>query len=116
MNAREWLTTGDGDRVTTDKVMADLRMLAADTEQLLKATAGQTGDQIAQVRARAEESLQGARLRITGLQDAAVASTRAAGRAVDGYVHANPWQTMAICGVVGLAVGFVLSAGWGSDS
>ena len=116
MSAREWLTAANGDRATTDKVMADLRMLAADTEQLLKATAGQTGDQITHVRARAEESLQGARLRITGLQDAAVAGTKAAGRAVDGYVHANPWQTMAICGVIGLAVGFVLSAGLNSDS
>jgi ElaB/YqjD/DUF883 family membrane-anchored ribosome-binding protein len=116
MNARAWVTAADGDRGTTDKVMADLRMLAADTELLLKATAGQTGDQIAQVRARAEESLQGAKLRIAGLQDAAVASTRAAGRAVDGYVHANPWQTMAICAVAGLALGFVLSSGGGSDS
>jgi ElaB/YqjD/DUF883 family membrane-anchored ribosome-binding protein len=57
MNAREWVTGAAGDRVTGDKVMADLRVLAADMEELLKATAGQTGHQVAQVRARAEESL-----------------------------------------------------------
>ena len=116
MNAREWLTTADGDRVTTDKVMADLRMLAADTEQLLKATAGQTGDQIAQVRARAEESLRAARARVADLQHVALARTRAAGRAGDAYVRANPWQVMAICAVAGIALGFLLAAGGDADS
>jgi ElaB/YqjD/DUF883 family membrane-anchored ribosome-binding protein len=116
MNAREFMTDAQGDRVTTDKLMADLRLLAADTEQLLKATAGQTGRQVAQVRARAEESLQAAKARVGELQDVALARTRAAGRAADGYVHANPWQVMAVCAVAGLVLGFVLSPGSDSDS
>jgi len=107
-----------GDRITTDKLMADLRLLATDTEQLLKATAGQTGQQVAQIRARAEESLQAAKARVGELQDLAVARTRAAGRAADGYVHANPWQVMAACAVAGLVLGFLLAPGRdsGSDS
>ena len=116
MNARESATEVRGDRVTTDKLMADLRILAADTEQLLKATANQTGQQIAQVRANAEESLRTARSRVADLQDKTLASTRAAGRATDAYVRANAWPAMAICAVAGLALGFLLAPRGDSDS
>ena len=116
MNARELATGAEGDRVTTDKLMADLRVLAADTEQLLKATADQTGQQVAQVRAKVEESLRATKARVADLQDAAVARTRAAGRATDDYVRANPWRVMAICAVAGLALGFLLALGGDSDS
>ena len=43
MNAREWATNAQVERVTADKLTADLRVLAADMEQLLRATAGETG-------------------------------------------------------------------------
>ena len=100
-----------GDRVTTDKVMADLRVLATDMEELLKATAGQTGQQVAQVRARAEESLKAVKARVAALQQVALEKTRVVGRATDDYVHANPWQVIAIGAVAGLVLGFVLTRG-----
>ena len=111
MNAREWVTGAARDRVTSDRVMADLRVLAADMEQLLKATAGQTGQQVAQVRAKAEESLATVKARVADLQHVALAKTRVAGRATDDYVHANPWQVMAIGAVAGLVLGFALTRG-----
>jgi ElaB/YqjD/DUF883 family membrane-anchored ribosome-binding protein len=87
------VTGAAGDRVTGDKVMADLRVLAADMEELLKATAGQTGHQVAQVRARAEESLAAVKARVAVLQQSALAHTRVVGRATDEYVHANPGKS-----------------------
>ena len=116
MSTRESMPVAESDRVTTDKLMADLRMLAADTEALLRATASQTGQQVAQVRARAEESLKAARVRIAEFQDVALAKARAAGQATDEYVHANPWQVIAIGAVAGLVLGFVLTRGGESDS
>ena len=115
MNAREWVTGAAGDRVTSDKVMADLRVLAADMEQLLKATAGQTGQQVAQVRAKAEESLAAVKARVGDMQHMALAKTRVVGRAADEYVHANPWQVMAIGAIVGLVLGFALTRGGDSQ-
>jgi ElaB/YqjD/DUF883 family membrane-anchored ribosome-binding protein len=119
-NARRSIATGsteptkdaEGDRGTVDRLMADLSVLATDMEQVLKATASQTGQQVTQVRAKAEESLKTARARVAEfkLQGAALAKTRAAGRATDHYVRANPWQVMAICGVVGLVLGIWLRA------
>ena len=111
MNARDWVTGAAPDRVTSEKVMADLRVLAADMEQLLKATAGQTGQQVAQVRAKAEESLATVKARVADLHHEALAKTRVAGRAADDYVHANPWQVMAIGAVAGLVLGFALTRG-----
>jgi ElaB/YqjD/DUF883 family membrane-anchored ribosome-binding protein len=116
MNAREWATDAHVERVTADKLTADLRVLAADMEQLLRAAAGETGQHITQVRARAAESLEAVKARVADLQHVAVAKTRAVGRATDEYAHANPWQVMAIGAAVGLVLGFVFSRGGASDS
>ena len=116
MNAEERVTDVEGDRVTADSFKADLRVLAADMEQLLKATASQTGQHVARARARADESLQAAKARVTVLQDAALARTRAAGRATDDYVHANPWQAMAIGAIAGFVFGLLLARGGDSDA
>jgi ElaB/YqjD/DUF883 family membrane-anchored ribosome-binding protein len=116
MNAREWVTDAEGDRVTKDKLMADLRVLAADMEQLLTATASETGQHVTQVRAKAEESLKAVKARVAGLQEVAVTKARVVGRATDDYVHANPWQGMVIGAVAGLVLGLVLARGAASDS
>jgi len=116
MNAREWMKDTQGERVTTDKLRTDLRVLANDMEQLLKATAGQTGQQIEDVRSKAEESLKTAKARVDALQEAALAKARAAGRETDRYVHANPWPVMAICAVAGIALGALLTRGAEAES
>jgi ElaB/YqjD/DUF883 family membrane-anchored ribosome-binding protein len=112
----EWAMDTEGDPVTIEKLKTDLRVLAADMEQLLKATASQTGQQVAQVRAKAEESLKLAKARVAELQDVALAKSRAAGRATDDYVRANPWQALAIGTFAGLVLGLMLTRGRDSDS
>jgi ElaB/YqjD/DUF883 family membrane-anchored ribosome-binding protein len=97
------------DRIGTDKLMADFRVLAADIDALLSATASQTGQHVAGVRARAEASLNAVKARVAELQDLAWMKTRAAGRATDVYVRANPWQVIAAGAVAGVALGFLLS-------
>jgi ElaB/YqjD/DUF883 family membrane-anchored ribosome-binding protein len=116
MDAREDLMTTDSEQVTRAKLMADLRVLASDTEQLLKATASQTGQHVAQARAQAEDSLRAARARVAHLQDLAMAKTRAVGRATDGYVRANPWQIIAVCVAAGLVLGFLAGSSRDADS
>ena len=109
MKVYEPLVDAPGSRVDAGKIMADLRMLAEDTEALLNATANQTGRHVAAVRAKADESLLAAKARISDLQKVALAKTRAAGRATDGYVHANPWQVMAVSAAAGLVIGAMLA-------
>jgi len=45
-------TEAEGGRVTTEKLMEDLKAVVADAEELLKATANQTGERIAAREAR----------------------------------------------------------------
>jgi ElaB/YqjD/DUF883 family membrane-anchored ribosome-binding protein len=47
--------------VDTDKLLKDLRTVIHDAEELLRVTAGQAGEHIAQARAKAEASQESAR-------------------------------------------------------
>ena len=95
------------EQVTKEKLMADLRAVIADAEELLRATANQTGERITAARAKAEESLKAAKARLLEEQAAMMAKTKAAAKAADEYVRAHPWQAAGIAAVVGLVVGIL---------
>ena len=95
-------------QVTTDKLMQDLRTVVEDGEALLRATAGQAGEKVAEVRARAEDSLRQAKLR---LQDAGAemdARARAAAAAADEFVHEKPWQVISVAAGVAFLIGYLI--------
>jgi len=52
------------EKVTRGKLVEDLKAVVADAEELLKASASQTGERIAAARAKAEESLKAAKARL----------------------------------------------------
>jgi ElaB/YqjD/DUF883 family membrane-anchored ribosome-binding protein len=83
--------------MTTDKLVKDLKAVVGDTEELIKATAGQGGEQIARIRARAEESVRHARERI-----------RTAGLDLDEQVREHPWAAMGVAAGVGVVLGIIL--------
>ena len=97
------------DAVTKDKLIEDLKVVAQDVEELLKATAGQAGEKIATARARAEESLRGAKTRLAEAGDEVTARARAAATAADDYVHDNPWQAIGIAAGVAFLLGCLIS-------
>ena len=92
----------------TDKLMADLRLVVADAEELLRTTAGQAGEGAAELRDRVRVSLARARDGLADAQETAVAKARAAGRAADDYVHDNPWRSIGIAAGFGLLVGLLI--------
>lgn len=92
------------ENVTTDKLMADLRTVVRDAEELLQATAGQGSAQLKELRARAEESLGAARARLQEAGDDA----RKAARDIDEQVRANPWAAVGVAAAAGLVLGLLL--------
>ena len=94
--------------VSKEQLIADFNVVVADAEALLKATANQGGEKLAEVRARAEESLRVAKARMVDAQEALLAKTRAAAKATDVYVHENPWNAVGVAAAVGLLVGFLI--------
>jgi len=97
------------DRVSADQLMDDLTTLIRDAESLLKATAAETGGKVAEVRARAEESVRQARARLAGMEEEALARVRAAAGEADQYIRGNPWQAVGIAAAVGLVLGLLIS-------
>ena len=91
--------------VTAEKLAADLRLVISDAEALLRATIGQAGDTAAAARAKMQESLESAKLKLGPLGEEAAERVRAA----DGYVRANPWQAVGIAALVGIALGLLVS-------
>jgi ElaB/YqjD/DUF883 family membrane-anchored ribosome-binding protein len=96
------------DAVSSEQLIADFKVVVADTEALLKATANQGGDKVAEVRAKAEESIKIVKDRISDAQTAMLERTRAAAKATDVYVHDNPWQAVGVGAGIGLAVGLLI--------
>lgn len=93
---------------STQKLKRDLQTVVADAEELLKATAAQTGERVEKVRARAEESLRSARVRLA--ENSAVFAQRARDAAldVDDQAHKHPWATAGIAAGVGLLLGLLI--------
>jgi ElaB/YqjD/DUF883 family membrane-anchored ribosome-binding protein len=102
-------TTAEMEQVTKAKLMEDLRTVFVDVEELLKATASQTGERITAARAKAEESLKVAKARLAEVQSVVAAQTKAAAKAADDYVRANPWQAVGISAAVGLILGMLIT-------
>jgi ElaB/YqjD/DUF883 family membrane-anchored ribosome-binding protein len=91
-----------------DKLMADLRVVVADAEELLKLTAGELGEGTAHLRERLQEGLTKAKNNMADLQGTATETAKAAGRAADDYVHDHPWRSVAIGAGVGVIVGLLI--------
>ena len=91
-----------------DKLVADLRLVVADAEELLAATAHQTGEKIAELRARMQDNLRGARIKLADAEAAVREKTRQVAKATDIYVHENPWKAIGIAAGVGVVVGLLI--------
>jgi len=92
-------------QVTTEDILEDLRAVVRDADALLRATEGQAGDKIADLRARAEESLGSARQRLSDAGARLEERARSAARSTDTYVHENPWTAVAIAAGIGYVLG-----------
>lgn len=97
--------------VSKEKLMQDLRIVVADAEDLLRATAGQAGEKVSAARERIQENLAAAKQRLAAAQDAVVARTKEAAKVTDEYVHENPWKAVGIAAGVGLVIGMLISRG-----
>lgn len=90
------------------KLVSDMRVVVADAEEILRATAGVAGEKMADLRERVGERLRDAKLRIADAEAALVDKTKAAARATDDYVNDNPWRAVGIAAGVGLLLGIVI--------
>jgi ElaB/YqjD/DUF883 family membrane-anchored ribosome-binding protein len=91
-----------------DQLIEDFKRVISDAEELIKATANQTGDKVGAVRQKAEASLQEARRKLNEMEDNIVSRTKTAAKATDQLVHDKPWQSVAVASAVGVVLGMLI--------
>ena len=94
--------------VSKEKLVADFKVVVADAEELLKATAGQAGEKMADLRAKLQDNLHRARHSLAEAQTAVAEKTRLVARATDDYVHDIPWRSIGIAAGIGLVIGLLI--------
>jgi len=95
--------------VSKQKLVADLKVVVADAEELLRATASQAGEKVSAARERIQASLATAKVKLTEAERALLEKSKVAARATDDYVRENPWQAVGIAAAAGLVLGVLIS-------
>ncbi len=94
---------------STDKLVADLRQVVVDVEELLRATAGQAGEKFQEGRERLEATLNNAKERLADFEETAIERAKEYTQEADAYVHENPWQAIGITAGVAFLLGILVS-------
>ncbi len=95
-------------QVSKEKLVADFKVVIADAEELLRATAGQAGDKIGDLRAKAQDHLASAKIKLADAEAAVVDKAKQAGRVADDYVHDNPWGAVGVAAGIGFLIGLLI--------
>jgi ElaB/YqjD/DUF883 family membrane-anchored ribosome-binding protein len=92
-----------------DKLVQDMKVVIADAEDLLRATANQAGEKISVARERIEDSLHQAKVKLAEAEAMVSERAKEAARYTDEYVHENPWRAIGVAAGIGLLLGLLIS-------
>jgi ElaB/YqjD/DUF883 family membrane-anchored ribosome-binding protein len=91
-----------------ERVLRDLKTLAHDAEDLLRATAGDLSKKATGARAHLAAALESAKATCSELQEQTIASTRAAAKRADAAIRRHPYESIGIAFGIGLLVGVLV--------
>lgn len=92
----------------TQQLVTDLKTLAADAEELVKATAAQTGDRLAEVRGKMQQTVADLKPRLVQAQTVLTEHARSAANSTDTLVREQPWAAVGVAAGVGLLLGLLI--------
>ena len=87
------------------RLAGDLKAVVRDAEELIKATAGQAGEKISDIRSRLTAALESAKATCQRLED----KTVAAAKATDRTIREHPYESVGIAFGAGLLVGVLVA-------
>ncbi len=88
-----------------EQLASDLKSVVQDAEELMKATAGQTGEKVAQVRSRLKAAIESAKATCQQWEE----KTVAAAKATDKTIRTHPYESIGIAFAAGLLVGVLVA-------
>jgi len=87
------------------RLAADLRLVVRDAEELLKATAGEAGEKVKELRSRLAKALESAKATCERLQE----KTVEAAKATDHVIREHPYESIGVAFGVGLLIGVLVA-------
>jgi ElaB/YqjD/DUF883 family membrane-anchored ribosome-binding protein len=88
-----------------ERLAGDLKAVVGDAEALMKATAGQAGEKVNEVRSRLAAALESAKATCQRLEE----KTIAAAKATDRTIREHPYESIGIAFGLGLLVGVLVA-------
>ena len=90
---------------STERLVGDLKAVARDTEDLLRASAGEVSEKAREARARLTTTLERAKESCARLEEKAIAGAKAADR----VVREHPYESAGIAFGIGLLIGVLVT-------
>jgi len=91
-------------REANEILAGDLKLVMGDAEDLLKATAGEAGEKLKEVRKRLVTAMDSAKANCARLQDKAVETTKA----TDHVIREHPYESIGVAFGLGLLIGVLV--------
>jgi ElaB/YqjD/DUF883 family membrane-anchored ribosome-binding protein len=91
-------------QLDTNRMRRDLRGIVDDVEQLAQSVAGNTGEQVDELKSRASRQLRNVGSRLAELEHGALDRTRAAGRHTRDYARSHPWVVVGCVAATVIAI------------
>jgi ElaB/YqjD/DUF883 family membrane-anchored ribosome-binding protein len=88
-----------------ERLVGDLKTVVHDAQDLMKATAGQVGDKVSEVRSRLASAVESAKETCHRLED----KTIAAAKATDKTIREHPYESIGIAFGLGLLIGVLVT-------
>ncbi len=98
----------DGETTSKERLIAYLKTLVGDAEELFKATASHAGERISLARQKIEQSLVEGKKALADAEATLLKKSKECAEIADDYVRENPWGAVGIAAAVGLAVGLLI--------
>jgi ElaB/YqjD/DUF883 family membrane-anchored ribosome-binding protein len=95
--------------IARERVLQDLRILARDAQDLLKATAGDMSDRSKEIRTRLGHTLERATATCKELQGQTVEASKAAAKQADVVIRDHPYESIGVAFGLGLLIGFLVA-------
>jgi ElaB/YqjD/DUF883 family membrane-anchored ribosome-binding protein len=95
-------------RMARERVLADLQALAHDSEELLKATAGDVSEKAREAREKLTAALARTQSTIEEMQNQAIAGAREAARKADAAIREHPYESLGVAFGLGLLIGVLV--------
>ncbi len=90
---------------TDDKLVGDLKTVVKDAQELMDATASQSGAEVSQVRRRLAAALDSAKATCQRLEEKTIATAKA----TDRVIRDHPYESIGVAFGVGILVGVLIA-------